>query len=310
MEIFHPYATTQIKRVAALNCRFAHYTNAEAAIKILQSREVWMRSSSCMVDFREIEYGLECLSEAYEGTEGSKLKKLLDEVASGFVDAFQGLFNAWIPHFRDQTYLTCFSEHDPEEDQFGRLSMWRAFGTAIRVALVFNNKPFLSSSNALSVYSSPVGYFSRSQFQAEFARVVAGVESEQGFLRERGKEDVMAYLFQAFKMSALCTKHPGFHEEKEWRVIHSPTQEPSERVLCHTEVIGGVPQPVYKIPLRNFPDEGLEGVEVPELLDRIIIGPTEYPWAVYQAFKQVLTAAGVPDAGKKIIVSDIPLRHL
>ena len=128
--------------------------------------------------------------------------------------------------------------------------------------------------------------------------------------RNRGGKDPYRLTAEAEIRAGRRGKHPGFHEEKEWRVIHSPTQEPSERVLCHTEVIGGVPQPVYKIPLRNFPDEGLEGVEVPELLDRIIIGPTEYPWAVYQAFKQVLTAAGVPDAGKKIIVSDIPLRHL
>jgi hypothetical protein len=57
--------------------------------------------------------------------------------------------------------------------------------------------------------------------------------------------------------------------------------------------IGGIPQPVYKIPLRNIPEEDFVGVEIPELLDRIIIGPTEYPDAIQEAFTDLLSTCGV-----------------
>jgi hypothetical protein len=66
---------------------------------------------------------------------------------------------------------------------------------------------------------------------------------------------------------------------------------------------------VYKIPLRNVPEEGFVGAEIPELIDRIIIGPTQFPYAIADAFHQVLEQVGVKGAGNRIIVSDIPLRR-
>jgi hypothetical protein len=111
-----------------------------------------------------------------------------------------------------------------------------------------------------------------------------------------------------FRFAVLCTKHPGFHEELEWRVIHSPTYEPSERVTKTIETIRGVPQHVIKIPLKNYPDEGFVGGELHELLDRIIIGPTQHPHAIADAFCDLLHQAKIPDPEKKICISDIPLR--
>ena len=73
-------------------------------------------------------------------------------------------------------------------------------------------------------------------------------------------------------------------------------------------MIGGTPQPIYKIPLQNVPEEGLVGVEIPELLERIIIGPTEYPLAIREAFETLLADAGVDDPASLIRVSDLPLR--
>lgn len=99
--------------------------------------------------------------------------------------------------------------------------------------------------------------------------------------------------------AGLCTKHPGYVEEKEYRVVHCPRLHPSTRLIKAVEIIGGAPQIVYKIPLQNIPDEGLTGVELPELLDRLIIGPTQHHMATYQAFVDLLNDAGVPDALQK-----------
>ena len=58
------------------------------------------------------------------------------------------------------------------------------------------------------------------------------------------------------------------------------------------ETIRGVPQPVYKFSLRNIPaaapTERLEGIEIPQLVERVIIGPTQYPTAVCEAIVESL----------------------
>ena len=55
-------------------------------------------------------------------------------------------------------------------------------------------------------------------------------------------------------------------------------------------------------------EAGLTGLDPNELLDRIIIGPTPYPFAMYEAFASALTDAAVVDAGKRIGSSQIPVR--
>jgi hypothetical protein len=68
-------------------------------------------------------------------------------------------------------------------------------------------------------------------------------------------------------------------------------------------VVQGVPQPVYKIPLKDIPEAGLFGTTIPDLIDRNIIRP------ILEAFADLLGEAGVADPYKKIFVSHIPLRQ-
>jgi hypothetical protein len=50
-------------------------------------------------------------------------------------------------------------------------------------------------------------------------------------------------------------------------------------------------------------------IEIPSLINRIIIGPTQYPWAMWKAFVTLLSEAGVENAASKVFTSDIPLRR-
>ena len=106
----------------------------------------------------------------------------------------------------------------------------------------------------------------------------------------------------------ICLKHEGFHEEREWRVIHLPGRHSGEHIQSSIEVIGGLPQRVYKIPLRSNAEACLTGLDPDELLDRVIIGPTQYPFAMFDAFVSVLTAAGVREAANRVVISQIPVR--
>lgn len=307
-ELFFPYASKKLAELKKVRTRLVHYTSADVAVSILRNREVWMRNSTTMSDFMEVEHGFQCLNHAYRGEPGALFKKVLDSIFPGSVKELEERFNAWLPGIRSDTYLTCVSEHLDTEDSHGRLSMWRAYGGKTGVALVLNAAPFYAETNALKAYSSAVAYWDSSNFSREFLAIANGMQLAPDLLRNLGKERVFSLAFTMFRFAVLCTKHPGFHEEREWRVVYSPTMEASEMIAPSIEVVGGTPQRVYKIPLRNAPEAGLRGMEIPEILDRIIIGPTQYPGAIYQAFFTLLQDAGVSNPENRIVMSDIPLR--
>lgn len=308
MKIFHPFAFAKQTALSSNGTRFVHYTRADAAMNILRTKEVWMRKTSCMDDFMEVEHGLECLLAAYRSEQGKRFKAALEGMFQGICKEIEDLVNGWMPHFQTDTYITCFSEHVDAEDTFGRLSMWRTYRDTTGVALVMNNGPFLRPSDALKAYTSPVAYLTDKGLEIELGKIAGALESNSDFLREQGRQIIINWVFNAFRYASLCTKHPGFREEREWRVVYSPKLERSDRLVRDIQVIGGTPQPIYKIPLQNVPEEGFVGAEIPELVDRIIIGPTQYPAAAREAFEDLLSEAGVDDPASRIFVSDIPLR--
>lgn len=308
-QILFPYAYEQNEKARSEGFRFVHYTTADAAMKILRSKEVWMRKSLCMNDFLEVQYGLTRLSNTYSQTDtGKRLQAGLNALFPDIAAEVESLFNGWAPHFQTDTYFACLSEHEPTEDTFGRLSMWRAYDQGVGVALVLNNSVFVTPATGFGAYSSPVAYLDDNRFQKEMDRIVGNIQEEGPFLKELGREKVRDAVFHAFRSASVCTKHPGFAEEREWRIIYCPKLERSAYIQPSLEVINGVPQPVCKIPLKNFPEVGLDA-SVPNLLDHVIIGPSQFPWALAEAFHQLLIEAEVPNPDTKIRVSDIPLRR-
>ncbi len=308
--IFHPYAATQQAAVFSNGIRFVYYTRAETAMRIIKNKQIWMRKSMCMNDFSEVQHGLDCLYATYRGEVGNRFRSVLDRLFDGLRSEIEQLFDGWTGHLRWDSYLTCVSEHKVEEDMLGRLSMWRAYGGTNGVALVMNNAAFQATepSDVLKIYASPVAYFDKKKFEEKFAEVVNNLEKEVDFLKEQGREEIKGRLFRMLAFAVLCTKHPGFKEEAEWRVIHCPWWENSPHLLKETELIQGVPQPVYKIALEDIPEKGLFGITISALIDRIIIGPTRDPLAMAEGFRDLLAHAGV-EQPNKIHISYIPLRQ-
>ncbi len=219
------------------------------------------------------------------------------------------LFDKWLPHNRYNVYVTCISEHANDEDAYGRLSMWRAYGRgSIGVAIIMRNEPFWQHSHALKAYASPIAYSRNQDFNTEMLRVVSNIRENCAFLKTVPRPTQVGFLFNTLMCAAACTKHPGFAEEREWRLVHLPKMGESAFLEKSIQTIGGVPQTIYKVPLKDIPEEGLIGIEPQSLFDRIIIGPSTYPWPLYEAFVSVLKEAGVKDAEERVVCSDIPVR--
>lgn len=309
VELLMPFAMSKQREIKDSGRRFAYYTSAEVALRIIRTKQVWMRHVGCMNDFREIDFGIERLDNALRSKRGQRFLTALDAVYSGTSDYVVHALQASVHHFLFYTYIVCFSEHLESEDKHGRLSMWRAYGGETSVAIVMNSSAFFNESTALRIYSSPVAYWEQDRFEQEMETVAQNIEANLDLIRSLGEDHFRQIVFNVCKFAVLCSKHPGFEEEREWRVVYSPTFETSPVLVEDTVSIGGVPQRIYKIPLQDIPEEGLIGIELPQLIERIIVGPTKFPAVIADALEAELRSAGISDAESRIVISDIPLRR-
>ncbi|MES0167832.1 DUF2971 domain-containing protein [Mesorhizobium sp. M0027] len=316
LAVFDPEGAKKRLDLMLGNGRLIHYTTADVALKIFRSSEVWMRNVRCMNDFSEVEHGVSMMHRFFMPPDDDHP----DVGRAAFIDALNSLFpevfentignmNAWLHTIINESYITCLSEHSKSEGDNGRLSMWRAYGSGtVGVGILINPLPLYSVTSALGAYSSPVSYYDQEQYFSYLRNVTENIIKEADFLKKLGEERVSGYFFNLMLMSALCCKHPGFLEEKEWRIIHIPKMWKEGVLKRSTEVVGGVPQSVYKIPLKDIDGE-IEGIMLEKLLDRIIIGPTAYPLTVSEALIAELKTLDVPDAESKVVASRIPLRN-
>lgn len=303
-QIFHGYAMGKTLEIELRQGRFVHYTSAENASKMFAKPYLWLRNSETMNDFSEILHGMKCLTAAYQRPIGKRFKDAINGMFPDITTEIEQHFEKWRFDFQFNTYLASLSEHDDTEDNYGRLSMWRAYGN---VALVLNRHVFLTPSDAINAYTSPVAYMDPPEFEEEFEKMVDKVEQQLEFLRAQPRQVIIDVIFRMFRYAVLCTKHPAFKEEREWRIIYSPAYG-SAIIEKSVETIRGVPQPVYKIPLVDVPGS-LEGAAPAGLVNRVIIGPTQYGAAMYDAFLEQMNQTNIPDAAAKIWISGVPLRQ-
>jgi hypothetical protein len=306
--IFLPHATRQRLKIFQDHARFIHYTSAESALSIIKTKRVWMRNTICMADYREVQRGRE-IFERFFATESHRTEFIgaLDSCVVGVALEGIKLFDEWWTDTRFNTYITAISEHDETEDLDGRLSMWRAFGgNTSRVGIVF--KIPLNAPLSLNLMLSPVSYLSEDSAHQVLLEVAANVRGHRDFLCTVDRTVLVRTIFFMLVASVVCLKHTAFHEEREWRAIYAPKRWPSPLMESSTEVIAGLPQIVYRIPLDVNLSESLADLEFSRIFDRLIVGPTAYPWPIFEAFSTALTKAGIADAGSRVFVSTIPIR--
>lgn len=304
MQIFMPEHLTKTLAVAQENHRFVYYTSAETAMKVIRNSELWLRNAAVMNDFSEVSYGLDLIHRALSGAAGARLREAVDDIHPETIEKVAGFLDGWRHDWELETYIACVSVHKTDEDQRGRLSMWRAYGDT---ALVVKNTPMLSVTDDLGVYSAPVSYLSSNDFENRLNKVTDCILINRTYLKALGQEKLVSYLHNFFFLTAVATKHPGFSEEEEWRIFYRPNERSSDVLVEHQVVLGGVPQTIFALPLQDYPEQGLHGADIPSLLDRVIIGPTDYPYVSKRAFKRVLSELhGIDD--DRVIVSDIPIR--
>jgi hypothetical protein len=168
---------------------------------------------------------------------------------------------------------------------------------------------FSEGATALNLTFSPVAYFTELEAHDVINGVIQNVAMNVDFLKSIPRQMLMGTIFNMLVAGVSCLKHEGFAEEREWRAIYSPSRLPSSLMESSTELIGGVPQIVHKIPLDVTASPVLAELDLTKMFDRLIIGPSPYPLVMVDAFRSALKAAGIQDAEMRVYVSGIPIRR-
>lgn len=307
-KIFLPKHLIKIKQMKNPNSLFVHYTSADVGLSIIKNQEIWMRNATCMKDFSEVLFGIAHVVDFFTSKESQPFWNTLDDLGEGFAHEVRENFDAWIPDLKKNTYLTCLSEHDPnKENIIGRLSMWREYGKPNGVALVINSPAILSEENLMNIFSIPVLYYEGKKIQEEFNLIVDNVIEKKELLKEIDRTKLRNYLVFILQVFSVSLKHHGFEEEREWRIVCRPNYWPLKIITPNIETIDGIPQTVYKIPFKAIPGKK-DSVTISSLINRVIIGPTQFPSVIGEAFVKELGESGVDDAKNRVFYSDIPIR--
>lgn len=295
-----------------LRVNFAHYTSAEAALNIIRTKRLWMRSTTCMIDYTEVNRGHQLLVEHLGANEGKRRMELiaaLNKVHPGAAERAIGRFDAlWKDRFmRFRMYIASLCEHEDKRHlPNGRLSMWRAFGRGPRVALILSLPTFSPASQVLGLTAfSPVCYSKAEEVASQLDATITMINRNVDILKKLTVEAFEALILVMFLTNVTCNKHEGFSEEEEWRAVYAPDLLSSKLIESEVRAIDGVAQTIFKIPLDAKVSPELEALDLSNILKRVLIGPSQYSWVQFEAFKTELAKIG---SNAEVTVSPLPIR--
>lgn len=303
--IFYPHFTRRMENIPR-SSRFGHYTSVESALKIISSSSLWLRKSSLMNDFSEIDFGLSLLRDAKYPL--NKHYPVPGDIETP-IDALVSAYNSFCKHSpvsSGSVYLSSFCEFDEHDLTFGRLSMWRAYASKNGCALIFNQDVF-SEDERFPVISTPVEYTNSDIFFETFiVPICTGLQKNVESFSTMPAEHIFQITNRMLQLGCLSLKHPAFSEEKEWRIVNADTG--IDGLLSRTQIkdqiefIGGLPQQIKSLSLI-----ARDGTNKLDQLETILIGPSEHPHVLKQALEMQIEQSKMtkkPD----VRVTDIPIR--
>lgn len=297
--------------------KIAHYTTASGGLQILNGEKIWLRNARFMNDYSELQFGLQQMQNFFTKEENAPFREQLEQYEATCKKVHETClsdaifeFDQILPQILRKTYCTCLTIHEEEENQFGRLSMWRGYGrNQPAIAILINPEVFKKATDSLGAYSVPIDYGSPNSFAGDMNAAQQSIENNTNFLRTFSLDTMKWFLLNAMIANVIGNKHSGFKEEREWRVYHIEGFHQQGILTKSTEIINSRPQMVFNIPFGEHPEQNIDYLNIPDLIHGIVIGPTQYPEQIAEVFAKTLADKGVEQADEKVSISNIPWRE-
>lgn len=290
----------------------AHYSDLERIESIIKHQTLWFSHPLFMNDLEELKFGISEAHAAFFAHEGieracktperyAKLRHYYDFINSRFAenDAFD-------------IYVFCLSEYDDVLHRDGLLSMWRGYGAdGGGAAIVFDTTKLVANEDSPLIVAR-VDYKSGEERRQwikdrlnQFAALLESLEIDDDQLHLAAHN-----LFQRILIFALFTKHNGFLEEREWRVVYLRSRDQlnmlSHMLDYHITPTGIQPKLKLNLGDKALPEleDGLDG-----LVHKIILGPSVSSPMHVAAVKRMFERLQKPGLASKIFTSTTPYRR-
>jgi hypothetical protein len=301
-----------LKTIIRCKPLLAHYTSISVLENIMINNEIWLSNPLFMNDLEEVRFGLYEGIRLFEQCENLSRSCKTERGEIILRDAF----NHYVEEFEDKhafdTYVFCLSTHDPKNTN-GLLSMWRGYGgQGNGAALVFNTNFIDAPTENSPLILTRVHYASKEGRKSwlkekidEWCKLL-----EQAVIPD-DKLYLAAYcLFNLIKFFALKSKHDGFMEEQEWRIIYMPDRDPNGvwKERCKFDYVMTTRGAEPKLKLKIEPFDANQTWTFENILDRIILGPCLSSRLAQRGIERMLQTVGRAEFQRKVCASDIPLR--
>jgi Protein of unknown function (DUF2971) len=293
----------------------AHYTSLDVLEKIMQTNEIWFSNPLFMNDHQEMRFvlfeALKVIAELQNDKDALSLAggvQNFTKISSAFHNAFQ---NFDINHALD-VYVFCLSKYDPENQRDGLLSMWRGYGANGEGAALVFNTGFVTLVPESPLLIVEVQYANDSERRAwlhkTFHQLLSVIASHH--ITEQNLMAIGFNLFQLALVFSLTSKHPGFREEQEWRVIYLPDRDPFGLMKDRRSYLrrNNRLEPKLRFPIEPLKIEPRQTWTFDSIVERVVLGPTHSSFAGAMLARRMFTALGKPGFASKVWVSEIPYR--
>ena len=289
----------------------AHYTSIQTFEQIVTKEQFWFSNPLFMNDLEELQFGMIEGANELHKSEAIRLACGTTENYKKLLQHFDYLFNDFDSKHVLNTYILCFSEHDPEDND-GLLSMWRGYGNSGSGAALVIDTAKINENPESPLIVGKVHYAStaeRKKWISEKLISLADVIFTHAKMEDDFFQAAWAWLHR-LKSFALFTKHHGFHEEREWRVVYMSDKDREQsfkKYFGHLATNRGI-EPKLKLPIKPIPELKTENISLGTLVNRIILGPSVSSALAANSLRQMLRNIEQPDLAERVVASEIPFR--
>ncbi|MGE8165198.1 DUF2971 domain-containing protein [Paraburkholderia sp. NPDC080076] len=290
----------------------AHYCSVSTLEAIVRNEEMWFSNPLYMNDFEELTFGIWHSKTKFRESEPLRMAFGATERYAVFRQHLDDIYAQFESGLAFDVYIACFSEHDPADDD-GLLSMWRGYGAnGGGVAMIFNmaaltevpDSPLKIAKITYGTTEERLGWMD--QIINRFASLVASasIPDDDLFL-------CATYLFERLLTLSIFTKHSGFKEEKEWRIVYSKHYD-SNNVLTGMLgyfINGGMVEPKLKFKIAPIPGTAEGGITLEQFVSKIILGPRNASPRSKMALQRMLQMLGKPALAERVVTSSTPYRE-